>query len=151
MFCTKCGTQLEDNACFCYRCGSPVGNNTSNSGFGVQQSAPVYNFAPVTCRANVVYPDGHDEIGDITISPTEIIFARKSKAVMVAFGYVGNSLENGEIALRFRVSDVAWGTRTRIGLNVNVYQVTMKNGAIYKLCLNKPKYIAYLENMFGNR
>lgn len=116
-----------------------------------QQPVPASNGVTIKAGANVVYPDGHNEIGDLYISAAEIVFMRKSKAVRLALGFVGSALESGEEALRIRVSDIASGNRTRLGLNPNVYQIVLRNGAVYRFCMNQPKNITYLEQIIGSR
>lgn len=156
MFCSQCGTQVDDTARFCYRCGSPItqGPTPSNS-YQTNYSQPAQPTSPqppasnVKDRVNIVYPDGHSEIGDLYISASEIVFVKKSKTVLVAFGYVGNRMENGQEALRLQVSDIVSGQRTRIGLNRNVYQITLRDGNTYRLCLSHPGTITYLEGRFG--
>ncbi len=158
MFCINCGAKLDDKANFCNHCGTRVAPNAyqqadSSDKFAAtrptnQPIVPNHN-AQVTCSVNLVYPNGRSEIGDIHISATEIIFVKKSKAVHLAFGFVGRALENGEEKLRINVSDIIKGNRTRIGLNSNVYQITLRNGEVYKLCLDNPKKVSYLEGIFG--
>ncbi len=158
MFCINCGTKLDDRANFCNHCGARVAQNAqprsdSSAQFATQQPtaqpiAPINN-AQVTCSVNLVYPNGRSEIGDIHISATEIIFVKKSKAAFLAFGSVGRALDNGEEKLRINISDIVKGNRTRIGLNSNVYQLTLRNGEVYKLCLDNPKKLSYLEGIFG--
>lgn len=197
MYCSKCGTQIEDDACFCYKCGRAVTqhapqntayqpnnyqpndyqpnnyqannyqpgayqpnnyqpnnyqpNQYEQKTYDVNQYEQVASYSSQTVKdgVNVVYPDGHSEIGDIYISATEIVFVKKSKAVLLAFGMIGNHLEKGTETLRFPTSDIVGGQRTRIGLNVNVYQITLRNGETYRLCMNHPKTVTYLESMFG--
>ena len=184
MFCFRCGAQIQDDADFCYKCGSAVARPAQQPAYQapqqpayqpayqapqqpayqpayqapqqpVYQPAPpqpaAYGAAPIKCGVNVVYPDGHDEIGDLYISPAELVFVRKSKAVRIAFGFLGSSIENGQEALRIPVADIVYGQRTRIGLNVNVYQITMRSGENFKICFNQPSKIACLENLIHNR
>lgn len=166
MFCSNCGTQVQDNARFCYKCGSAITQNAQPSANTYQQPGvyeqpnvyqqPVqpqptvsYSNTQVKDGVNVVFPDGHNEIGDIYISATEIVFIKKSKAVRAAFGFLGSAIENGQERFRINVSDIAGGCKTRIGINPNVYQITLRDGQIFKLCLNKPKTISYLQGRFG--
>ena len=159
MFCSKCGTQVVEGAAFCYNCGSPIAGNIPPAAAPTPAAAPVPQAAPTPAAAptasysgeikkagvTLVFPDGHNEIGDAYISNTEIKFIKKSKAVRLTVGFLGNHLENGEERLRLMVSDIACGGRTRIGLNAFVYQITMNNGDIYKFCVNLPKTLAYFE------
>lgn len=46
MFCSKCGTQLDDAAAFCASCGAPTGNNAPAA-----QSAPEAPVAPAAPAA----------------------------------------------------------------------------------------------------
>ncbi|MBE6783241.1 MAG: zinc ribbon domain-containing protein [Ruminococcaceae bacterium] len=166
MFCSKCGTQINDDACFCYKCGTAVVQNANKQSYAYEQpntyqqsnvyqqpaaSQPtaLYNNVQEKFGVNIVYPDGHNEIGDICITATEIIFYKKSKAVRVAFGFLGSALENGEEKLRINVSDIISGGKTRIGINPYVYQITLRNGGTYKLCVNNPSKLPYLEQRFG--
>ena len=160
MFCSKCGTQIQDDACFCHKCGSATASNASQSNAyqennayqqtnAYQQPNTSYTNAQVKDGVNIVYPDGHNEIGDIYITASEIVFVKKSKGILLAFGRLGNRMEKGEEKLRFNVSDIIGGSKTRIGLNVNVYQITLRSGETYKLCLNHPKTVSYLEGRFG--
>ncbi len=166
MFCSNCGTQVQDNARFCYKCGSAIAQNTQQASTSYeqpdtyqqpnvyQQPAPSqpaasYNNVQVKDGVNIVFPDGHNEIGDIHIFANEIIFIKKSKAVRVAFGFLGSAVENGDERLRINVSDIVSGCKTRIGINPNVYQITLRDGQVFKLCLNKPKTISYLQGRFG--
>ena len=179
MFCSRCGTQVEDTACFCYKCGSPITQNASrSSGYqapppqqpnhyqqnnyqpnayqpsGYQAAAPQqppvsYSAPVIQDGVNLVYPDGHSELGNMTITANEILFTKKSKFVRVAFGKTGSNLEQGELALQLNVADIAYGQKTRLGLNGNVYQLTMKNGAVFKLCVEHPKTIPMLQSRFG--
>ena len=188
MFCSKCGTQLEDLASFCFRCGSPVApavqqaNAYQQPVYGQPQSAyqqPVYQQSqpahqqpvyqqPVYQQpagysntdyynnhqekfgVNIVYPDGrYNEIGDLYITATEMIFVKKSKGVRIAFGFLGSAIEDGEEKLRFALGDIVGGRRTKIGINPNVYQITLRNGQTYKICVNNPAKIACLEQRFG--
>ena len=155
MFCYKCGKTLPDNAKFCSQCGtaqpSADTNTPTPAPAAPYTSATSYTSEPVKAGANVVYPDGHNEIGDLYITDTEIRFVKKSKAVRIAFGFLGSAIENGEEAFRLNVSDIAAGQRTRIGLNSNVYQITMINGDIFRFCMNQAKNIAVLERLIGNR
>lgn len=185
MFCSRCGTQVEDTACFCYKCGSAIPQNASQPS-GYQASPPQpnnyqpnyqpnyqsNNYQPngyqqnnyqsaapqpnasyggpiIRDSINLVYPDGHNEIGNLTITASEILFEKKSKFVRIAFGYRGSSLEKGTDALRLNTFDVAYGQKTRLGLNGNVYQLTMKNGAVYKLCVDHPGTLNLLKDRFG--
>lgn len=156
MFCSKCGTQVEEDALFCYKCGSAIPQNAGGAA-SQPNSSQTYTAQPtasftgetVKDRVNIVYPDGHSEIGDLYISDTELMFVKKSKGVMIAFGFLGNRMEKGQEKLCFRVSDIVNGQRTRIGLNRNVYQINLRNGESYRLCLNHPKTVTHLESMFG--
>ena len=152
MFCSNCGNVVDDGARFCSKCGRAL--NQSNGTPTYQQPAsrqtPVAsNVEPVKCSGTLVYPDNSSDMGEFYISPQEIVFRKKSIAVRVAFGFLGSALEKGKEVRRARVADVAHGQRTRIGLNKNVYQITMRNGNVYHLCLDKPKVIAYLESIIG--
>jgi len=99
---------------------------------------------------NILYPDGRtNEIGDLYITATEMIFVKKSKGARLAFGFIGTALEKGEEKLRFTLSDIISGGRTKIGLNSNVYQITLRSGETYKICVNNPAKIACLEQRFG--
>ena len=99
---------------------------------------------------NIVYPDGrYNEIGDLYITANELIFVKKSKAVMAAFGFLGKALEQGEEKLRFSFAEIAGGCRTKIGINPNVYQINLHNGQVYKICVNNPSKIACLAQRFG--
>lgn len=166
MYCYNCGYIVPDEARFCSQCGcaltprsaqpqtnyaAPQAQAPSYTQVPSYTQAPSYAPAPVKGGVNIVYPDGHNEIGDIYISAAEIRFVRKSKAVRVAFGMIGSAIENGQEALCFNVSDIIDGRKTRIGLNPNVYQITLRNGDIYKLCLNQPKNIAVLDQIIRNR
>ena len=179
MFCYKCGVQLPEDAAFCYQCGSAVVqngaqfHNNQQNGYqqnncqpqGYQQNnyqpnnyqpnnyqpnnyQPV-SYATITDGVNVVYPDGHSEIGDLTVTANEILFSKKSKFVRVAFGGLGSSLEQGQQALRLPVAEIVCGQKTRIGLNGNVYQITMRNGQVFKLCVEHPGTIKRLQERFG--
>ena len=112
-------------------------------------STASYNSTKIKDFGNVVYPDGHSEVGDIYISNTEITFVKKSKSVLIAFGFLGSKMEKGEEKLCLPISEVANGHRTRIGINNNVFQVNMRNGESFKICLNTPKNIAVLENLIS--
>lgn len=158
MYCTNCGTKLDDRANFCSHCGARMTQNPQpqwdhSPNYAARQPIPqpvVPNNNPqVTCSVNLVYPNGRSEIGDIHITATEIIFVRKSKAVFLAFGSTGRSLDKGQEQLRIHISDVIKGNRTRIGLNSNVYQLTLRNGDVYRLCLDNPGKKPYLEGLFG--
>ena len=116
-----------------------------------QQPAVSYDSSAIKAGVNVVYPDGHNEIGDLYISSADLRFVRKSKAVRIAFGFVGSAIEDGEEVLRINISDIAFGQRTRIGLNSNVYQITLRNGAAYRICFNRPKNISVLDQIIRNR
>lgn len=169
MYCPACGTYVENGSKFCRECGTPLTQNVNQSTPyqsapyqpndyqsapyqpAPQQPVPASNGVTIKAGANVVYPDGHNEIGDLYISAAEIVFMRKSKAVRLALGFVGSALESGEEALRIRVSDIASGNRTRLGLNPNVYQIVLRNGAVYRFCMNQPKNITYLEQIIGSR
>lgn len=83
------------------------------------------------------------------MTATEMIFVKKSKGARLAFGFIGTAIEKGEEALRFNLSDLVSGGRTKIGLNSNVYRITLRNGDIYKICVNNPSKIACLEQRFG--
>jgi len=74
---------------------------------------------------------------------------KKSKGARLAFGFIGTALEKGEEKLRFTLSDIISGGRTKIGLNSNVYQITLRSGETYKICVNNPAKIACLEQRFG--
>lgn len=172
MFCSKCGTQIDDSASFCFRCGSPVPQAAQNANAyqqpqyqqpqyqQPQYQQPVYQQAAPSVDyrnnyvdkfgVNIVYPDGrYNEIGDLYITASELIFVKKSKGVMVAFGFLGKALEQGDEKLRFNFADIAGGCRTKIGLNSNVYQITLRNGQVYKICVNNPSKIASLAQRFG--
>lgn len=159
MFCSQCGTQLENTARFCFNCGSPVssGAQTSNTYQPPVGRQPAANGASNYTEkqqehfgVNIVYPDGrYNEIGDLYITDTEMIFVKKSKGVRIAFGFLGTAMQQGEEKLRFNLADIISGGRTRIGLNSNVYQITLRNGDTYKLCVNNPAKLSYLERMFG--
>ena len=148
MFCSKCGTQIEDNANFCFNCGNPVGSNAYQQP-NTTQAVAFHGNDPVKSGVNIVYPDGHSEIGDIYIYETEMVFVKKSKGIYIAFGLPGRALEKGEEKLRFNVSDIIGGQKTKIGINPNVYQITLRTGETYKLCLDKPKVVSYLQGRFG--
>ena len=164
MYCPNCGTQVENNARFCYQCGNALIQNHDQPHTPrydtAQQSAPRYDTVQPSASysseakkagVTIVFPDGHNELGDIYISATEIKFIKKSKAVRIAFGFIGSSIEKGEERMRLKVSDIAGGKRTRYGLNSNVYQITMNNGDVYLFCVNVPKTITYLEEVVGRR
>ena len=148
MFCSNCGTQIEDHARFCYNCGSAITQNASQPGNYQQPNAYQQNYQD-KFGVNIVYPDGHNEIGDLYITATEMVFVKKSKAVRLAFGFLGSALENGEATLRLNIADIVRGGRTKIGLNPHVYQITLRNGEAYKLCVNNPAKLSYLEGRFG--
>ena len=148
MFCTKCGTQLDAADAFCSECGTAVSQPKSES--FRSQAQPVQPAATeLKAGVNIVYPDGHNEIGDLYFSATTVRFVKKSKAVRVAFGFLGSAIENGEQVLQFPVSEIVSGQKTRIGLNVNVYQITMQNGAIFKICFNRPGMIPQFAQTIG--
>ena len=77
------------------------------------------------------------------------VFHKKSKAVMLAFGFIGNHVESGELKLRINTSDIMSGGRIRYGINVNVYQITLRDGQNFKICFNNPAKIKLLANRFG--
>ena len=122
---------------------------------GYQQPAPsantdYYNHHLEKFGVNIVYPGGRlNEIGDLYLTATEMIFVKKSKGARLVFGFVGTALEKGEEKLRFNLADIISGGRTKIGLNSNVYQITLRNGEVYKICVNNPAKIACLEQRFG--
>ena len=168
MFCSNCGTQVPDNVRFCHNCGSAIIQNANSqpvqqqNSFSYEQPAyqqPTYQqpvaqqpiAAPTEMKfgVNLVYPDGHNEIGDIYISATAIMFAKKSKAVRLAFGLLGSALEKGEVKVKINVADIVAGGKTRIGINPHVYQLTLRNGQVYKLCINNPANLSYMERRFG--
>lgn len=157
MNCPRCGTFVENDACFCSECGIALAQSAPNAcptpPANTYQAPPQssYNTAAQKCGVTVVYPDGHSEIGDLYISPAEITFVKKSKAVRLAFGFLGSAIEDGEQSLRLRVCDIVGGCRTRIGLNHNVYQITLNNGATFKICFNMGKNITLLENLLMRR
>ena len=122
--------------------------------------APVYRTeqaAPKTLNetnskkigATIVFPDKHNEVGTLFVSADELVFMKKSKTVRIMFGFLGSALENGEESLRISVSDIARGTKTRYGLNGNVYEITLRNGAAFKICPNLPGDVKYLQGRFG--
>lgn len=126
----------------------------------VNPPAPVYRAeqaAPKTLNesnskkigATIIYPDKHNEIGTLFVSADELVFMRKSKAVRIMFGFLGSAAENGEESLRLAVSDIARGTKTRYGLNGNIYEITLQNGAVFKICPNIPGDVKYLQGRFG--
>ena len=119
MFCTKCGTQMDAADAFCPECGLAV----AQPQYTPPQSQPAQPVAELKAGVNIVYPDGHNEIGDLYFSATTVRFVKKSKAVRVAFGFLGSAMENGEQVLHFPVSEIVSGQKTRIGLNGNVYQI----------------------------
>lgn len=153
MFCIKCGTQLPDDACFCFKCGNAINQNTQQTTANQQPNTyqqPNYTAQPEDgFGVNIVYPDGHNEIGDVRFTATEMIFIKKSKGVRLAFGFVGSALENGKETLRLNLADVVSGGKTRIGINPHVYQLTFRDGSVYKLCVNNPVKLAYLKSRFG--
>ncbi len=152
MFCSNCGSAVQDGARFCSNCGSALAQSAPQPQQPApQQPAYSYNTEGKKCGVTVVYPDGHNEIGDIVISATEILFLKKSKAIRLSVGFLGSAMEKGQEKLLFPIADIVRGSRTRIGLNGNVYQITMKNGETYKFCFNMPKNISYLEGIIGNR
>ena len=152
MFCIKCGTQLPDDACFCFKCGHAMNQNTQQTTAYQQPNTyhqPSYNEPPETFSVNLVYPDKHNEIGDIRFTATEMIFFKKSKGVAIAFGFVGRAIENGKEVLRLNLADVVSGGKTRIGINPHVYQLTFRDGSVYKLCIDNPVKLAYMQRRFG--
>ncbi len=154
MFCTKCGVQLPDTAAFCSACGNavkgaPSQQPASNQQGAYQQPDNSYMNNAVKADVNIVYPDGHNEIGQLYITQNELAFHKKSKGVLLAFGMVGNHIQNGELKLRIPMSDIVSGGKTRIGLNSNVYQITLRNGSVYKICFNNPGKISLLSSRFG--
>lgn len=160
MFCSNCGAQVADNASFCSNCGNRIVQNAFQQPNVYQQpneyQQPNAYQQPIVQEAyeekfgiNLVYPDGHNEIGDVYFSATRMKFVKKSKAVRLAFGFLGSALETGEEKLHLNLADVVSGGRTRIGVNVYVYQLTFRNGEIYKLCVNNPAKMSYLEKRFG--
>ena len=163
MFCSNCGTQVPDNVRFCHNCGSAIIQNANpqpvqqQNSFSYEQPTyqqPVYQqpvVAPTELKfgGNLVYPDGHNEIGDFYVSATEIMFAKKSKAVRLAFGFAGSAMEKGEVKVKINVADIVAGGKTRIGINPHVYQLTLRNGQVYKLCINNPANLSYMERRFG--
>ena len=152
MFCSNCGSAVQDGARFCSNCGSALAQSAPQPQQQTyQQPTHSYNTEGKKCGVTVVYPDGHNEIGDIVISATEILFLKKSKAIRLSVGFIGSAMEKGQEKLLFPIADIVRGSRTRIGLNGNVYQITMKNGETYKFCFNMPKNISYLEGIIGNR
>ena len=162
IFCSNCGTQVQDTAKFCFRCGSPIYSGgqaapepqTVNPQPAYQQPAAPdtgYRSNHQECfGVNIVYPDGrHNEIGDLYITASELIFVKKSKGVRIAFGFVGSAIEQGEEKLRISFGEIAGGRRTRLGINPNVYEINLRNGQTYKLCVNNPGKISCLEQRFG--
>ena len=154
MFCSRCGTQIQDNAAFCHACGNAVNQNACAQPNAQQPQAqqPVdnsYLHTPDKADVNIVYPDGHNEIGVLYITGNELVFHKKSKAVLLAFGFIGNHIESGDLKLRINTADIISGSRTRYGLNGNVYQITLRNGQNYKICFNNPAKINLLAMRFG--
>ena len=171
MFCVKCGVQLPDNAAFCYACGTAVNVNLNqqpnvnqqpnmnqhtayqqpnmNQQAYQPQADTSYMNNSVKADVNIVYPDGHNEIGQLYIAQNELAFHKKSKGVLLAFGMVGNHIQSGELKLRIPTSEIVSGGKTRIGLNSHVYQITLRNGEIYKICFNNPGKISLLSTRFG--
>jgi uncharacterized OB-fold protein len=143
MFCSKCGAKVEENAKFCSNCGSTIAQNAP------QQPAMSYSGEVFSASVNLVYPDGHNEVGKVDVSANEIIFFQKSKVVLLAFGMLGNAIEKGKEKVHINTADIVGGQRTRIGLNSNVYQITLRNGQVYKLCVNNPAKLSYFEKRFG--
>lgn len=157
MFCSYCGAQIADTAAFCSTCGKPVAQNNPQPAYqqpvyqqpAYQQPADYYKDTPEKADVNIVYPDGHNEIGVLYITQTELVFHKKSKGVLIAFGFLGNQLESGQLKLRINMSDIVSGGRTKIGLNPNVYQIVLRDGAVFKICFNNPSKIQYLARRFG--
>ena len=101
---------------------------------------------------NIFYPDGHNEVGRIHVSSTEIIIFKKSMFVMVLFGIIGNLLFKGKETLRLNISDIISGHKEKFRLNKNAYHITTKNGETYILCFDSPKkMIPYLESLIKNQ
>ena len=128
MNCPGCGTPVENDACFCGECGIALAQSAPNTyqappanPYQAPPSQPTapYNAATQKCGVNIVYPDGHNEIGDLYISPTELTFVKKSKAVRLAFGFLGSAIENGTEALRINVCDIVYNKTIYYPLTLN--------------------------------
>ena len=145
MFCSKCGKPVGEEARFCSHFGAAVVLNTS------RPTVPT-GYSQIKDGVNIFYPNGHNEIGYVLISPTEIIVYKKSKVVMAAFGLVGTLLDEGQEAMRIRISEIANGYKERFRLNKNAYYINMKNGDTYIMCFDKHKTtIPYLDSLIGRR
>lgn len=156
MFCTRCGAQVENNAAFCQVCGNALAQSAYQQPVSQpeyqQQVYQQYNYKENYLEKfgiNMVYPNGRNDIGDLYVTATEIIFVKKSKAVRFAFGLIGSTIESGEEKVRINIADVVVGGKTSIGINTNVYQLTLRNGEVYKLCVNNPAKLLYLRQIFG--
>lgn len=65
MFCTKCGTKLEENASFCHNCGMSAANNTSKTEYASSESYTVNaEFAGDDKAANCIDSDVCAFIGE---------------------------------------------------------------------------------------
>lgn len=145
MFCPKCGKPVGEAACFCANCGNAIVRNTS-------RPATQGEYMQIKDGVSIFYPNGHNEIGYVLITTTEIIVYKKSKFVMLAFGMIGTMLDEGQEAMRIRISEIANGYKERFRLNKNAYYLNMKNGDTYIMCFDKHKTtIPYLDSLIGRR
>ncbi len=141
MFCSKCGRPVGEEARFCSNCGTAISYNTSSPITPIEHNQ-------IKDGVNIFYPDGHNEMGYVLISSTEIIVFKKSQLIRAAFGLVGSMLDKGKETARINISDIANGYKERFRLNKNAYHIRMKNGDTYIFCFDKHKTtIPYLESV----
>jgi len=96
-----------------------------------------------------IYDALADEFVPPRVNDVNAIEQAKGEYISRVKGFLKNlGFSDGEIH-GLPVSALSGGQKTRIGINFNVYQITLRNGEIYKLCMDKPKMVSYLQGMFG--
>ena len=103
-------------------------------------------------EVTIFYPNGKFEVGRVVITPTELVFYKKSIVGMSAFGLVGSFLMKGKEHLRIPMQEIVGGRQDRFRANKKACYITLRDGKEWVLVFGKPdQSIPYLASLITCR
>lgn len=140
MFCSNCGTKVENGAKFCPECGNPLGGG-SNAGAQVASNTVATNNVTgsaalqetVLAKNKVGLSRNGSLLGDAgtaMVTNKRIVFKKISKAKLLLIGPAA-FLMDGNYDFEIAYSDIAELSVGKLGFNKSV-NVTTKDGNLYQ-------------------